>query len=213
MFGIDDALIFGAGTALFTNIWNSAEAAKNRRFQERMSSSAHTREVADLQRAGINPMMSRMGSGASSPGGDRAVMEDVGKGAASAAQVSLMRKQGALLDAQTQGENARTQGQQISNQTAWSGQAFQLDKLKHESQVAGLSVKEREAALPFVVRELEARIDQMSSASEANRARAVLDQLRKEGFENDAEFERRLGEVSPAIRSALQILRTLLRPR
>ena len=49
--------------------FNSAEAQKTRDWQTEMSNSAHQREIADLKAAGLNPILSAGGSGASTPSG------------------------------------------------------------------------------------------------------------------------------------------------
>lgn len=49
--------------------YNSAEAQKNRDWQEYMSNSAHQREVEDLKKAGLNTWNSAGGGGASTPSG------------------------------------------------------------------------------------------------------------------------------------------------
>lgn len=68
-----------------SNIASSAAgiymAKKQMKFQERMSSTAHQREVKDLRKAGLNPILSGMGGhGASAPGGAMTTPESPLKG-------------------------------------------------------------------------------------------------------------------------------------
>lgn len=56
-------------TAMANNEWSAQQAQLQRDWQEYMSNTAHVREVADLKAAGLNPVLSAGGNGASTPSG------------------------------------------------------------------------------------------------------------------------------------------------
>ena len=88
--------------------YNSAEAAKNREWQEKMSNTAYQRAVKDMRAAGINPILAYTQGGASTPGGSQ--------GTASAASIEAP-------SVGTQSSGMPTPQQPLpgySKQTSWS---------------------------------------------------------------------------------------------
>lgn len=172
------------------------------RFQERMSNTAHQREVEDLQAAGLNPVLSAGGNGSSTP-----------TGSAPTLQAPQMDWSGALSSIQGMIQNQQRQ-EQIDNDTARVGlQADQNDikraelGIKSSGNEASIALKKAQEVLarkgqPRAILEGEVA-EKLNNWIKKNRdmtPKKYLDQMDPNYGSGDAKIDPRILKINPGFR-------------
>lgn len=98
------------------NAYNSAEAEKNRQWQEQMRATQYQTAVKDMQAAGLNPMLAYSQGGAGNLSGavSASAQNDLGQFVSSALQARQLN--GQLEQMEEQNENLREQNKNLQEQ-------------------------------------------------------------------------------------------------
>lgn len=125
---------FALKTQADNNAWSAQQAQKQMDFQAQMANTAHQREVADLKAAGLNPVLSAGGSGASAPSGaagqtDNSVLQSITSYLMQQNQ-NLVQLEAQRVSAQTAKETAQihAQAQLAAAATAAAASRYAADK-------------------------------------------------------------------------------------
>ncbi|AXH76660.1 MAG: DNA pilot protein [Microviridae sp.] len=132
-----------------TNAANAQQAQKQMDYQTQMSNTSYQRGMADMEAAGLNPMLAYSQGGASVPGGSQATMgNSLGAGANSAMSTAATLQAMEQQAAQTQNIGAQTA---YTNQQTQESAARTANELLKPEGITGSNTKvqrEAEGMLP-----------------------------------------------------------------
>lgn len=189
-----------AGGALIGTALAVREANKNRAFQERMSSTAHQREVEDLKKAGLNPMLSANG-GASTPSGNMADFSELSRSVGTAlavkqAQANILLTRAQASESVERGGLARTQAQSLGE----GGVDFTLRQA--QAALASANADQVRSMMPALLAKAQAE-------TENTRALAELNKLARTGAFNEQQVQEFIGQAGPWGKMFLRALQVI----